>query len=352
MERILVIQMKRIGDLVLTAPALSRLRQARPDAEITLLTMGAAGELAPTLPSIDRHLNYHYRRLNLAVWASVISDRFDTVLDFIGSDRSVFLTWLSRAGTRATYEKRARGFWREIAYTDLCDAKLRDYHTIDHMAALLDAIGIPKAGDFDDPLPLLVIPEGARERAGEILKERGVKGPFALIHPGTAKEEKYWRPERWAEVIRECGTGPLQLPCVITGGADAFERRHIDAIFETLKSMPGVPSPVLLAGRTSLLETAAVIDRATLALGVDTAAMHLAAAFQVPQVVLFGPTNPFHWRPRQGRARIVFSGHPGVMDEGDYVKKIEERPMDAISVAQVIDAISGLPGIQERRAAK
>ena len=341
MERILAIQMKRIGDLVLTAPTLSRLRQARPEAEITLLTMGAAGQLAPALPAIDRHLNYRYRHPNLAIWASVIADRYDTVLDFNGSDRSVFLTWLSRAKMRATYEKRARGFWREKAYTDVSNARLRDFHTIDHMAALLDVIGIPPAaGEF----PALVIPEAAREKAERMLAKRGISGPFALIHPGTAKAEKYWRPERWAEVIRECRTGPRQLPCVITGGNDDFERRHLEAILAALGSMPAVPPPLLLAGKTSLLETAAVIDQASLALGVDTATMHLAAALRVPQVVLFGPTNPYHWRPRQDRARIVFSGHPGVMTEDDYAQRPEFGTMEEIGTEQVLEALGTLPG--------
>ncbi len=345
MERILAIQMKRIGDLVLTAPALRRLREARPGAEITLLTMGAAGQLAPAIPWIDRHLNYRYRHPNLAVWSSVVGDRYDTVLDFNGSDRSVFLTWLSRSAVRATYEKRARGFWRERVYTDLSGAKLRAFHTIDHLGALLDAIGIPPASSSSPgpATPSLAIPGPVRERVDGLLAERGIDGRFALIHPGTAKAEKYWRPERWAEVIRECGTGPRQLPCVLTGGTDAHERRHLEAILQALESMPAVRTPVMLAGKTDLLETAAIVSRATCALGVDTAAMHLAAAFGVPQVVLFGPTNPYHWRPRQENCRVVLSGHPGVLADADYRQRIEERPMDGIESAQVIAALGTLP---------
>lgn len=338
MERILAIQMKRIGDLILTAPALSRLRRARPEAEITLLTMGAAGQLAPAIPAMDRHLNYGYRRPNPRVWASVVGDRFDTVLDFNGSDRTAFLTALSRAGRRVTYAKRARGFWRELAYTDISGAKLRDFHTIDHLAALLDAIDIPSPPGTE---PDLRIPHPVREAIDAMLHERGLGGGYAVIHPGTAKAEKYWRPERWAEVIREVSTHVCPLPCVITGGNDAYERAHLEDILRCLKGMGG-GAPTLLAGKLSMLETAAVIERARLALGVDTAAMHLAAAFEVPQVVLFGPTNPYHWRPRQRRARIVLAGHPGVMTDSDYRQREEERPMDAISAAQVVDALTGL----------
>ncbi len=341
MERILAIQMKRIGDLILTAPALSRLRRARPGAEITLLTMGAAGQLATAIPSIDRHLNYRYRHPNLAIWSSLLWDRYDTVLDFNGSDRTAFLTGLSRAGRRAGYGKRARGFWRELAYTDICGAKLRDFHTIDHLAALLDAADIPALPGTE---PTLTIPEPVQVKIDAMLRDRGLAGGFVVVHPGTARAEKYWLPERWAEVIRECATSARGLPCVITGGNDAHERGHLGDILRCLKhGKAGGGAPTLLAGKLSLLETAAVIRRARLVLGVDTAAMHLAAAFEVPEVVLFGPTNPYHWRPRQRHCRVILAGHPGHMTDADYRQREEERPMEAITSAQVIEAMAGLP---------
>ncbi len=343
MERILAIQIKRIGDLILTAPALTRLRQARPDARITLVTMGAAGQLVPAIPAVDTHFSYRYRRPNLRMWGSLLLDRYDTVLDFNGTDRSAFMTWLTGADRRVTYAKRARGPWRERTYTHTSGAKLRPLHTVDHMGALLDAIGVPADGG---PTPLsLDIPGPVQAGVDDLLARHGLEGPFAVIHPGTARPEKYWKAERWAEVIRECTGGPRRLPCVITGGNDPDETRHLSAILAALDSghTGGVGAPLMLAGKLSLLETAAVIRRADLALGVDTAAMHLASAFEVPQVVLFGPTNPYHWRPRHPDARILLAGHDGVMTEADYTMRLEERSMDAISAAQVIDAIASLP---------
>ena len=342
MERILAIQIKRIGDLILTAPALSRLRQARPDAHITLVTMGAAGQLVSAIPAVDTHFSYRYQRPNLPLWGNLLTDRYDTVLDFNGTDRSAFMTWMTRANQRVTYTKRAQGFWREQTYTQTSNAKLRPFHTVDHMCALLDAIGVPSTTGLDSTAPLsLAIPEPVQHRVDDLLAQKGLDGPFAVVHPGTARLEKYWKADRWAEVIRECSDGGRQLSCVITGGTDPDETRHLDEIIAHLKST-GSNAPLVLAGQLSLLETAAVIRRATLALGVDTAAMHLASAFQIPQVVLFGPTNPFHWRPRHPEARIILSGHEGVMTETDYTMRLEERSMHAIQTAQVIKAIDTL----------
>ena len=335
MERFLAIQIKRIGDLILTAPALGRLRRARPEAEIVLVTMGAAGQLVPAIPAVDRHFSYRYGRPNALLWSSLVGDRYSAVLDFNGADRSVFMTWLTRAPIRATYEKRARGRIREAVYTHTSGAKLRPLHTVDHMNALLDTLDLPVevADGGEEPAPM-VMPDAIQAGVDARLAERGLDRPFAVIHPGTARPEKYWQADRWAEVVKSLGERDL-VP-VITGGTEAEERRHLDQLLDAL---PADRQPVVLAGELSLLETAAVIRRASLALGVDTAAMHLADAFRVPQVVLFGPTNPYHWRPRHAGARILLAGHEGVMGASDYEKKIEKREMVDIPANQVIEAM-------------
>jgi hypothetical protein len=70
--KILVLQLKRIGDLVLTFPALAALREAEPGAEVTLVTSGAAGGLAELAPGVARRLNYVKGKPNLGTWAAVV----------------------------------------------------------------------------------------------------------------------------------------------------------------------------------------------------------------------------------------------------------------------------------------
>jgi ADP-heptose:LPS heptosyltransferase len=84
-----------------------------------------------------------------------------------------------------------------------------------------------------------------------------------------------------------------RLSIVLTASMDAAEQQHLTKI---KKSFSG---PCIdLSGKTNLLQLAGVIRRASLFCGVDTAAMHLADAMKTPTIALFGPTNPFHWRPR------------------------------------------------------
>lgn len=322
-ERILVIQMKRIGDLILTIPAIQVLRRARPDAHIAVATLGAAGQIVPAIPGIDEHLDYQKKRPNLALWSELAFGNWDTVLDFNGSDRTCLMSFLTGADKRATYTKRARSRLRSLVYTHLSDASLKDYHTIDHLIALGEAIDIPLDREGAPEAVRLNLPEADLAAAEKINLER-----FAVIHPGTARPEKYWPADRWAQVI-DFLAAEHDLPTVITGGSDPDELRHLDKILSSLRS--DTPPPLVLAGELSLLETAGVISRCELALGVDTAAMHLAAAFEKPQIVLFGPTDPAFWGPRHQNATIVCP--PGEFEQ------VEERRMTDISVEAVVAAI-------------
>ncbi len=105
---------------------------------------------------------------------------------------------------------------------------------------------------------------------------------------------------------------------------------------DKLRSLLRVPC-IDLTGQLSLVELAALIERCDLALGVDSMAMHLAAVFAKPQIVLFGPTNPYHWRPRHDQAVVLVAGQdePATFFE----PRAKGAPMELISTPQVIKAI-------------
>ena len=96
-----------------------------------------------------------------------------------------------------------------------------------------------------------------------------------------------------------------------------------------------------IAHPADLLALAALIERAALVLSCDTAAVHFAAAFRRPQIALFGPTNPFHWRPRHDRALVLSAAKPDA-PLTDFTPRMKGAPMERISTALVIDAIASL----------
>ena len=260
-----------------------------------------------------------------------------------GRDRSALMTLAAHAPRRVVARQllRGGGTWRRLVYNTLVDTSLRSRHTVDLYVDHLTALGFPAASAAD--APVLRLPPGADARAQEILAAHGIGagGDFIVIHPGSARAEKYWLPERWAEVITYCQR-ELGRRCVLTGGRDAFERGHLARVGAALAAS-GQTCPDL-SGLLDLTTLAAVLAAAALFIGVDSGPMHLAAAWRRPQIVLFGPTNPFHWRPRHPLARVLQAGH-GDAPVDAFQELSPAGPMDMISTRAVIDCIKALPPV-------
>ncbi len=349
--KILAIQFKRIGDLILTTPALAALRKKFPDAHVTLAVENGCRDLLPALDFVDEHLVFNRTGGNAKLWTRVLFGHFDVALDFTGTDRSVLFAVLSKARRRVTFQWIAKSKVRAIFFDTLVDSSVRENHTADHYCDLLRALDIDARGT---PVTLN-LPAWTQKKAEQLLQEIGCAEPFVIVHPGTARLEKFWRPERWATVV-DFIIGQLKMPCVLTAGSDPMEREHIEKIKAASRApllrkasviaspsqlrRPGEPVVHDVTGRLDLLTLGALAKRARLFLSVDSGPMHLASAFGTPQVALFGPTNPFHWRPRHERAVVVQAGVP---ETGAPLKPHHDAaPMEELSTQQVIGAIKSL----------
>jgi len=330
--RILVLQLKRIGDLILTTPALWALRQNLPKAHIVLAVEGGCREMLPAIDFVDDTLVYQRRGQNGPLWRHLLLRHYDTCLDFTGTDRSALFAVLSKARRRITFEWVQRSRFRHVFYNEFIASSVREHHTVDHYTHLLRALNLPIRRET--PI-VLHLPEWAPRKARQLLDEAQVAGPFILVHPGTARPEKYWMAERWAEVIQWCESH-LQIPCVLSGSADGHEQNHLAAICKAYPAIAGRD----LSGRLDLLTLAALAQTARLVLTVDSAPMHLAGSFGTPQIALFGPTNPFHWRPRHERATVIQSHGP--ISPPEFRPQHPGGPMMEISTQAVIDAIVAL----------
>ncbi len=368
--RILALQLKRIGDLVLTTPALRALRAAWPEAHLALAVAPGCAALLGAIPAINTGVVLGKGR-GFRPWQQVLTGPWDVCLDFTGTDRSALAVALSRAEERVTFEWVKKSKLRAVAFNRFVASPVRERHTVDHYLDLAAAVARVESA----PLPELRVPESARAEAEKILRAHGVTGPFAVLHPGTARPEKYWLPERWAEVAQHLRAAH-GLACVITGGSDADELAHLagilskdalaprsetrlipdftdDTDFQNPQSVPSVKSVVPadlsrtgvgivnLAGRIDLLTFAAVLAQARLCVSCDTGAVHLAAAARIPQLALFGPTNPFHWRPRHERALVLSAAQPDAPLPA-FNPRMKGAAMERISTAAVIRAIDSL----------
>src|SRR6266567_9088746 len=155
--------------------------------------------------------------------------------------------------------------------------------------------------------------------------------PFVVLQPGSARQEKLWEAGRGAEVIERFDRNN-GVDVVLTSGASRREQAHIAAIKDQIQQQV-----IDLSGKTDLLTLAALIEHARLLVTVDSAPMHLAAATRTPQVILFGPTNPFHWRPRKSPALILQGKSIEPITEFSPVQR--RLPMRQVSTEAVISAM-------------
>jgi predicted lipopolysaccharide heptosyltransferase III len=327
--KILLLQLKRIGDLILTTPAVGALRQRFPEAQVTMVVSSECADLLPAISGVDRILMARRNLRDLAAFLTVAGKSFDYCIDFTRNDRSAFLAFLSRARKRiVSYRVRDQSKSRGRLYTDFVDVRMRDLHTIDYNLALLEPLGIR---DVSSPLHL-ELPQWAPEKAEALRRDWDVSKPYVVLHPGSARKEKLWDPGQWAQVIERFSRDE-DFDLVLTSGTSKHEQTHIAAIKDRTKIID-------LSGKTDLLTLAALIGGARLLVTVDSAPMHLAAATHTPQVILFGPTNPFHWRPRESPALVLHGKSPNPVTEFSPIQP--RLPMSQISTEAVISAMDFL----------
>src|SRR5688572_21443119 len=143
---ILLLQLKRIGDLILTTPSIAALRERFPDAQLSLVVSPAVTGLLPAITGIDKVYTVRGKTDDAFDWIALSLGRFDYCLDFTRNDRSAFLTFLSGARKRITADHpRLREKMRAKSYNEFVDAPVGSLHTVDYHLSLLKALGIDKA---------------------------------------------------------------------------------------------------------------------------------------------------------------------------------------------------------------
>ena len=329
--KILLIQLKRIGDLILTTPAIAAVREKFPDAKITLVISRDGKALAPAIAGVNKLLIARRGFGGLATAVAIAGGKFDYCVDFTRNDRSAFLVLLSRAKKRiVSFRIKVRSKFRTRFYNEFVEHRMRDMHVIDYHLGLLEPLGITHASREVK----LDLPKSACERADDLLSAKDVRRRFIIFHPGSARAEKFWESQRWSDVINHIADH-YDVDLVLTGGSSPLEQTQIAQIKSKVRHRV-----VDLSGKTDLLTLAALIAKARLLVTVDSAPMHLASASRTPQVILFGPTNPFHWRPQESAALILQGESPSPVTQ--FVPKQPRFPMNQISTQAVIGAMEKL----------
>ena len=347
-KRILVRGPNWLGDAVMCEPALRGLRGLFPDAQVTLLVKPAVADLFVGHPAVTRLLTYDIKGRHAGFsgkWALAKQLRrqgFDLAVLFQNAFEAAFLTFLARVPCRYGYATDGRSLLLSDPVA-VPDPRML-LHQVRYYWDLLKPLGLMG----DPPVPeLVVLPEEEQAMVGRCAQGGLTPTDIVVgINPGsTYGDAKRWLPERFAEVTerlcRTIHTSPGQQVSVVIFGAKGEE--HLGQDIAARLSSPSL----VLSGATTIRELMAVVKRCSLLLTNDTGPMHIASAFKVPVVAVFGPTD---WRttsPFGGAHAIVrepVDCAPCLLRECP----IDHRCMTRVTVDQVyeeaVKQVRGLSG--------
>lgn len=281
--RILITRLSALGDVILTLPVATALRERFPGAYLVWLVEARYKALLEGHPALNEVIAvprrwYRSWRTITGLRRELRARSFDLVIDVQSLTKSAILGWLSGAPTRLAFSP-PQG--RELApwfATYCCPPQGR--HVVEVFLSLLRPLGVTNS-----PIRF-EINETPAERGwiDKVLGELGLQGPFAVLNVGAAWQSKRWPPERFSQVARFLWE-KLRLPSVILWG-NSLERQAAQGIVEEAQAACRLAPP------TDLRQMAALLRRARLMVSSDTGPLHLAAALGVPCVGLYGPTNP------------------------------------------------------------
>jgi Glycosyltransferase family 9 (heptosyltransferase) len=312
---LLVLRALGLGDLLTGVPALRALRRAYPDYRAVLACPSWLHPLARITGALDDVIDVSGLtpfRLRLPPALAVnLHGRGPRSHRVLLAQRPV--SFLAFAHPDIT-ESAGMPQWR------------RDEHEVARWCRLLDARGIVcDCDDLELDNSRVWTPTSA-----------GVAGA-TVVHAGAGSTSRRWPADRFAAVVAAERVRGRRV--VLTGGPGD------EARCEYIAQRACLPDECVLAGRTSVLELAAVVAGAARVVSGDTGVAHLATAFRRPSVVLFGPVSPREWGPPPTRSyhRALWTGR-----RGDPHGTTTDPGLLEISVADVVDALEALPCGDER----
>jgi heptosyltransferase-3 len=273
--RILVIALRRLGDVLLTTPLIRSLRRAWPEAHIDALVFADTAGILAGNPDLNGVVAMPPRpsALQTTSLAARLWRQYDLAISTQSGDRPTYFAILAGRQCIAPVEDRFSGrvkralLHRSVEYVHAS-------HRVEQMLRLVDVLGIER-------VPEMVAPKA--EPFGGI-----PTGAYAVIHAAPFFRYKQWTMQGWRDLAAALSARGLAV--VATGGPAADERRYLDEVWRGT-------SVTRLDGKLTWPQLSGLLAKAQVYVGPDTSVTHLAAATGCPAVAIYGPTDPRLWGP-------------------------------------------------------
>lgn len=277
MKKILVINLRFLGDVLLTTPLIRSLRLAYPNAKIDLLVYGNVVAMLEGNTDISEliiapqraSLNNHWQMLKR------LKRDYDLAITTQSGDRPFLYALMAAKNRIGVVPPKPQTGWQKrfflkqwLEYDDV------NTHTVLQHLKLLSLINVPPCFDVVPP-----------QNSNTIELDK----PYVVLHPYPQWTYKQWTIAGWLEIGKFLQS--LGFKVVLTGSPAQAELAYVAQIANDL------PDVLNLSGQLSLAQLSAILKNAALYVGVDTGITHLAAATGVSVIALYGATNPVKWSP-------------------------------------------------------
>jgi ADP-heptose:LPS heptosyltransferase len=295
---ILIVLMGSLGDVVRGLYLASHIKKTLPGSKITWLIEPKWVELVKLHPMIDKVIIFDRPKGVPAVWGlyrDLAQERFDIALDLQRHLKSGFFSFLSRAQRRVGFSRHNAKEFNWLFNSEQIGDFRDDLPKLFHYLKFAEYLGLPQQGALKSGFNSIDLGANMPRRIAEI------HAPFFAVIMGSAWESKDWLFEGYSHLIKDLfssGKGKVVL----------LGDRSQEASAIRLSKALGPSAPINLVGKTSLLELAAVLRGAAVAVGPDSGPGHLAAALGTPYVSIFGPTSPVRTAPYGCEHLVVYAG--------------------------------------------
>ncbi|MDB6367040.1 putative lipopolysaccharide heptosyltransferase III [Photorhabdus bodei] len=340
-DRILIIKLRHHGDVLLITPVINTLKDNYPAVEIDVLLYKETEPIlanfsaVDNLFSIDRqwkkqgiktHLGHEWRLLK-----RLRHRQYDLVINLTDQWYSAFVTRFTGAKVRIGFDlaKRRSLFWKKC-FTNLVPTGHSQFlHIVEQNLSALSLLNLP----LINTTVTMSYRQQDKEAVLMLFDKHGVDQKYIVVQPTSRWFFKCWDEKKMSETINALQSDGWTI--VVTSGPDRKEEEMVEKI---LSNCPK-ERVISFAGQLTLPQLAALIDGANLFIGMDSVAMHMAAALKTPGIALFGPSKLVFWRPWEAKGEVIWAGDYGDLPDPDDVDtKTDIRYLNVIPSEMVIAA--------------
>ncbi|MGB2705738.1 MAG: lipopolysaccharide heptosyltransferase II [Candidatus Omnitrophota bacterium] len=336
--RILLTRTDRIGDVVLSTPAIKAVRDKYPDADIAFMVRPYAKDIVEGNPYLDEVIIYDKYGKQKSLLSTIIfaialrKKKFDLAIMLHPTNRVHLIAYLAGIPERIGFDRKSGIFLtKKVAHLKQKGEK----HELEYTLDLLGSVGIT-AKDKELFVP---VHENDIKKVDELLQEHhvGTDVPLVAVNPGASCPSKRWPPGNFAALC-DALVGKYKARILIV--SDKANKEFANAVTRDMKY-----EPVNLAGRTTVGELAALLSKCSLFISNDSGPVHIACAVGMPVISIFGRKDPGlsprRWAPT-GEKSAVFHKDVGCEICLAHNCKINFKCLKAVTPQEVLKAAEKL----------